>query len=185
MAHKDIILPRTIALNWRSGAGFQTARARTDNGKEKRNANWSSSLASATFNYNTLRSADAQVVDDYFQICQGMAHTLKVWDPRRNTATTAEGKFVAGQAVYRITRGAYTIDKPITKLAATTVITGGTVDILTGISPDGATAWAGTFYLCMRFDVDGLEVDGVDYDRSTGQPFVIYRDVPMQELLGE
>lgn len=187
MAHKDILLPIGIALTWRSGAGFQTSKVRTDNGKEKRNANWSSSLASCTLNYNTLTDTQARVVDDYFEICQGSAHTLKVRDPRRNVATSAEGKFVSSQAVYRITRGSYTIDKPITKLDSAVVLTGGgTIDPLTGLILTGSpTAWAGKFYLCMRFDVDALEVDGVDVDRATGLPYVVYKDVPLQEVLGE
>lgn len=185
MAFRDLLLPVGIDIKWRSASRFQTARVRTDNGKEKRNPNWDSSLARGDLEYTVRNKAHWTEVDEMFQICQGMAHTFKVRDPRKNVATPGEGLFVAGQAVLRITRGAYTIDKPITKLDATTTITGGTVNILTGISPDGATAWSGKFYLCCVFGTDELDIEGLDRELSTRDPIAGAPSVPIEEVLGE
>lgn len=184
MAYKDLLLPIGVDLEWRSSPGFKTSIVQTDNGKEKRNVDWSSSLMSGVLHYNARAIADWQAIDQMVQICQGRAHTFKVRDPRKWTATSAEGKFVAGQAVLRVTLGAYTIDKPITKLDASAVPTGGTVNILTGISADGATAWSGPFYLCCRFDVDQLELTGVD-KQGIANYIAGFKDVPIVEVLGE
>jgi len=63
------------------------------------------------------------------------------------------------------------------------IVIGGTVNLLTGVSDNGADAWSGTFYLCMRFDTDSLEAVGVNKygdDLIAGFP-----DVPLVEVPGE
>lgn len=187
MAFRDLLLPTGVDLQWLSAPGFSTTVVRQDNGREKRNINWDASLARGMLHYNARKVAIWADIDEMFQICQGKAYSFKVRDPRKNVATSAEGKFNGnGQAVLRITRGSYTLDKIITKLDSSVTLTGGgTVDPLTGLILTGTpTAWAGKFFLCMRFDVDELEVEGID-KQGNGDYIAGYKDVPIVEVLGE
>lgn len=186
MAFKDFLLPIAVDLTWRSAATFDTSIVQTDNGTEVRNANRSSYLARADLRYNARKKQVWEAIDELFQICLGRAHCFKVRDPRKYLATAAEGKFVGSQAVLRTTRGAYTIDKHVTKLGADVVLTGGgTVDPATGLILTGApTAWAGTFYLCMRFDTDELDIQGLGKSPQNGNLIAGAPAVPIVEVQG-
>lgn len=186
MAYKDMLLPIGIALDWTSAPGFSTDVLVMDNGKEARNQNLSGNRVRMTIRYNALNSTYWRQIDDMIQIAGGRAHSFRVLDPRRNTATTAQGKIVGTQMVYRTTVGAYTFDKTITKPDTTVTLSGGgSFDEDTGLILSGSpTAWAGKFYLCMRFDVDELEVSGLDR-AGDGSPIAVFKDVPLVEALGE
>ena len=186
MTFRNLLLPIAVDLEWQTAPGFSTTIVRTDNGSEKRNVDWDASLARGMLRYNARKQAVWEQIDAMFQVCHGRAYSFKVRDPRHNVATAAQGKFSSGQAVLRITVGAYTIDKPITKLGADVALTGGgTVDPLTGLILTGSpTSWAGTFYLCMRFDTDELEITGRNKNRD-GTLIAGYSDVPVVEVLGE
>lgn len=186
MAHKNMLLNTGIALDWASAPGYSTDVLVMDNGRESRNQNLSGNAARLTIRYTALNAAYWQELDAMFQIAAGRAHTFRVRDPRYNVATSATGKIVSGQMVYRVTVGAYTFDKVITKPDASVTLTGGgtfsttTGQILTG-SPTG---WTGPFYLCMRFDVDALEVTGVSR-KPDGSYVAVFNDIPLVEVLGE
>jgi hypothetical protein len=186
MGYRDLLLPKAVDMDWSSGPGFSTDVLRTDNGTESRNQNWAGTLARATLRYNARKQAIWEQIDQMFQVCAGRAHSFRVWDPRHNVATAAQGKIIDGQMVLRITVGAYTLDKVITKPDATVVLAGGgtfstaTGEILTG-SPTG---WSGPFFLCMRFDVDALEIAGIN-KRGDGTFIAAYNDVPLVEVLDE
>lgn len=184
MAYKDLLLPTGVDLDWNSTPSFSTAVVRTDNGRESRNQNWDGTIASAVIRYNARKKAVWEQIDQMFQVCSGRAHTFRVRDPRHNVATSAQGKIVSGQMVLRITVGAYTIDKTITKPASTAVLAGGgTFSTSTGLILTGSpTGWSGPFYLCMRFDVDELEITGIDRDLDTGDLIAGYKDVPIVEV---
>lgn len=185
MAFKDMLLPTGVDVQWQSGAGFSTDVLRTDSGREARNQNWDGTLARFVLRYNARQRAIWEQIDQFFQIVGGRAHSWKLRDPRHNVATTAQGKFVAGQAVVRYTSGAYTFDRTVTKLDATVVLDGGgSVDLNTGLVLSGSpTGWSGPFYVCVRFDVDELEVSGLD---KSGPDLVAgFQDVPVVEVLGE
>lgn len=186
MAYRDLLLPIGADLEWVSGAGFSTDVLRTDNGRESRNQNWDGTLAQFMLRYNARKRAVWEEIDAMFQVCAGRAHTFRVRDPRHHTATAAQGKIVAGQMVLRVTVGAYTLDKTITKPdASVTLIGGGTFDPDTGLILTGSpTAWAGEYYLCCRFDADALEVSGVDRE-ANGDLIAGFRDVPIVEVAGE
>lgn len=178
-------LPFAVDLEWLSAPGFSTRVVRMANGKEKRTQEWDGSLGRAVLHYNHRK---AEIWDDIaamFEVCQGKTYSFRVRDPRKYVAISGEGIFVSGQATLRRTRGSYSIDKTITKLDTThTSITGGTVNYDTGVSADGATAWSGLFYLCMRFDVDDLELTG-DNKKGDGTFIAGFKDVPLVEVLGE
>lgn len=183
MAFRDLLLPIGVDLEWLSAPGFSTTVVRTDNGREKRTINWDASIARGVLHYNHRQRAVWEAIDEMFQACMGRGYSFKVRDPRKNVATASEGKFNAdGQAVLRITRGAYTVDKPITKLDSSITLTGGgAVDYSTGLITSGSpSAWAGKFYLCCRFDVDELELTGDDKE-ANGDYLAGYKDVPIVE----
>lgn len=186
MAYKDMLLPIGVALEWDSGAGFQTDVLRMDNGRESRNQNFDAPLTRLVIRYNGLTAAQWAEIDGMFQVAAGRAHCFRVRDPRYNVATTTTGKIVDGQMVFRTTIGSYTIDKVITKPDATVVLDGGgtfsttTGEILTGTP----TAWSGKFWLCMRFDVDVLEVAGINRGADGGY-IAVFKDIPLVEALGE
>ena len=186
MAFKNLLLPIAVDITWRSASTFETSIVQTDNASEKRNANRSSYLARADLHYNARKKAIWQEIDEMFQICLGRAHCFKVRDPRKYTASAAEGKFVGSQAVLRTTRGAYTLDKRVTKLGSDVVLTGGgTVDAATGLILTGApSAWAGTFFLCMRFDTDELDIEGLDRQAASGDLIAGAPAVPLLEVQG-
>lgn len=186
MAYKDMLLPVGFALDWTSAPGFSTDVLVMDNGREARNQNLSGNAVRLSIKYNALNASRWQELDNFIQITCGRANTFRVRDPRRNTATTAEGKIVSGQMVYRTTVGAYTFDKVITKPDSTVTLSGGgTFSTSTGAILTGSpTAWAGKFYLCMRFDVDALEVTGLDR-AGDGSYIARFNDVPLVEVLGE
>lgn len=187
MAYKDILLPIGADLEWQSAPEFSTDVVRTDNGSERRNQNWNGTVAHFVLRYNARKRAVWEEIDAMFQICAGRAHTFRVRDPRHNVATAAQGKIVAGQMVLRITAGAYTIDKTITKPDASVVLAGGgTFDTATGLILTGSpTGWTGRFYLCCRFGVDSLEVSGIDREPGTGDYIAGFKDVPIDEVFGE
>src|SRR6185369_11331010 len=125
MAYKDMLLPIGIALDWGSAAGYSTDVLRMDNGRESRNQNLSGNAVQLTIRYNALNATYWQQLDAMFQVAAGRANTFRVRDPRYNVATTATGKIVGSQMVYRVTVGSYTFDKVITKPDAAVVLTGG------------------------------------------------------------
>ena len=187
MTFRNLLLPIAVDLDWQTAPGFSTTIQRTDIGKEYRNVDWDASLARGMLRYNARKQAIWEQIDQMFQVCHGRAYSFKVRDPRHNVATVAQGKFSGAQAVLRITVGAYTIDKVITKPDATVVLTGGTaptIDPLTGIATGSPTGWSGKFYLCMRFDTDELEITGVN-KKGDGTYIAAYQDVPVVEVLGE
>jgi uncharacterized protein (TIGR02217 family) len=186
MAYKDMLLPIGFALDWTSAPGFDTDVLVMDNGNEARNQNLSGNRVRLSIKYNAQNRTQWQAIDDFIQIAGGRAHSFRVRDPRRNTATTAEGKIVGSQMVYRTTVGAYTFDKTITKPDSTVTLSGGgSFSTSTGLITSGSpTAWSGKFYLCMRFDVDALEVTGLDR-AGDGSYIARFNDVPLVEVLGE
>lgn len=194
MAYIDRLLPAAVDLDWVSGPGFSTDVLRMDGGRESRNQNWDASLARFILRYNARRQDDWREINDLFQVCAGRANTFRVRDPRHSIATTAQGKFSVidgthAQMVLRITVGAYTIDKPITKPDATVALTGGTgasFSTSTGIVTHAGipTSWSGLYYLCCRFDVDELEVTGVSRN-AAGELIAGFKDVPIVEVAGE
>jgi uncharacterized protein (TIGR02217 family) len=186
MAYKDMLLPIGIALDWVSAPGYSTDVLQMDNGRESRNQNLSGNAARLTIRYNAQNATYWQQLDAMFQVAAGRANTFRVRDPRYNVATTAQGKIVGSQMVYRVTVGAYTFDKTITKPDSTvTLAGGGTFSTTTGLITSGSpTAWSGKFYLCMRFDVDALEVTGLDR-AGDGSYIARFNDIPLVEVLGE
>jgi uncharacterized protein (TIGR02217 family) len=187
MTYRNLLLPTGVDLEWTTSPGFSTSVVRTDNGKEKRNVDWDASLARGMLRYNARKRAVWAEIDEMFQVCHGRAYSFRVRDPRHNVATVAQGKFDGAQAVLRITRGSYTIDKVITKPDASVVLTGGTAPTIsadTGIATGSPTGWSGPYYLCMRFDTDELELTGIDKENS-GDLIAGYGDVPIVEVLGE
>lgn len=186
MAYRDLLLPIGADLEWVSGAGFSTDVLRVDGGRESRNQNWDGTLARFMLRYNARKLAVWQEINDMFQVCAGRAHTFRVRDPRHNVATGTQGKIVSSQMVLRITVGAYTLDKTITKPDASVVLAGGgTFSTETGLITSGSpTGWSGPYYLCCRFDVDELEVTGIDRE-ANGDLIAGFRDVPIVEVAGE
>lgn len=186
MAYKDILLPLGIALDWTSAPGYATDVLVMDNGREARNQNLSGNAARLTIRYNAQNAIYWQQIDAIFQVAAGRAHCFRVRDPRYNVATAATGKIVGSQMVYRVTVGAYTFDKVITKPDASVTLTGGgTFSPTTGLITSGSpTGWTGKFYLCMRFDLDALEVVGLDRG-GDGSYIARFNDVPLVEVLGE
>lgn len=184
MSYRDLLLPIGVDLEWLSAPAFSTRVTRLANGKERRNIEWDGALGRAVLHYNDRHANEWNDIAEMFQICMGRAYSFKVRDPRKFEAAVGEGFFVDGQAVLRITRGDYSLDKVITKFDATTSVVGGTADPLTGVSEDSATSWSGPFYLCMRFDVDELELTGDDRE-ANGNYIAGFKDVPLVEVLGE
>lgn len=184
MAYKDLLLPIAADLEWQSAPDFSTSVVRTDNGRESRNQNWDGTIARFVCRYNARKKEVWETIDQMFQVCAGRAHTFRVRDPRHHVATSAQGKIVGSQMVLRITVGAYTIDKTITKPASTAVLAGGgTFSTSTGLILTGSpTGWSGPFYLCCRFDVDALEMTGLDRDPGTGDYIAGYKDVAIVEV---
>jgi hypothetical protein len=180
MAHKDYVLPERIALDWQSAASNSTTVLTMENGREKRNKDWSGIYARFMLRYTGLTPTQWAEVDKLFQIVGGRAHTFSVVDPRKSVASGADGVVISNQCHLAITLGSYTIYKRITKLSTTATVDAGTVDRLTGVT-SGATTWSGKFYLCCRFDVDSLEVTGIDRN-ATGGLIATFKDLPIVEV---
>jgi hypothetical protein len=185
MTFRNLLLDVAVDIEWTSGAEFSIGRVMTDSGKVYRTAHWDNMLMRGLLRYSARSAAVWTEIDKMFQVCQAGLYSFKVRDPRKPTAAVGEGIFVAGQATLRITVGAYTIDKPITKLDATTTVVGGTANILTGVSGDGATSWYGKFYLCCIFADNTLETAGRNVSIRDGTYIAGYPDVPIMEVPDE
>lgn len=185
MTFRNLLLDPAVDLQWTTAPTFSTKRVITDNGTVYRTAEWDSMLMRGVLRYNARRAAVWEEIDKMYQVCLAGLYSFKVRDPRKPTAAVGEGVFVAGQANLRITVGAYTLDKPITKLDATATITGGTANILTGVSGDGATGWSGKYYLCCIFADDSLETAGRNVSIRDGSYIAGFPDVPIMEVPGE
>lgn len=182
MAYTGETLPIGINLDWVSTPRFKTHIVTADNGYESRIRVWAGGINKLIARYDVRKQADWRRVDELFQICKGRGHTFRFRDPRHYIATSGQGVFVGGQATLRITVGSNTVDKTITKLDATTIITGGTVNINTGAATGGnPSAFTGLFWLCGRFGVDELEISGID-KRADGTFICAYKDVPIFEV---
>lgn len=196
MSYRNMELPDGVSPEWVGGAGFHTSIVRMDNGRESRNIDLDHAPASYVLRYNALTEAQRMTVDTFFHNAHGKAYAWKLRDPRHNVATTAQGRFTVidsthAQLVVRYTTGAYSFDRIITKPDATTG-TGGTVaftggsptslDVATGILTHAGipTNWSGKFFICVRFDVDELEISGVAVDYQT-DPIVVFNDIPIVE----
>jgi len=142
MTFRNALLPIACDLDWQSSPAFSTDVVTMDNGAEQRNINWDSTLARAMIRYNARNKRIWSDINAFYQsVALGRGYSFKVRDPRKWTAEPGEGIFVDGQAVLRITRGAYTLDKTITKLDDDVLVDGGTVNLLSGVSDNGADAW--------------------------------------------
>jgi len=186
MTFRNALLPIACDLDWQSAAAFSTDVVTMDNGAEQRNINWDGTLARAMIRYNARNKRIWNAISDFYQsVALGRGYSFKVRDPRKWIAEPGEGVFVDGQAVLRITRDGYTIDKTITKLGDDAIVVGGTADPMTGISENGADTWSGTFYLCMRFDTDTLEAVGVNKKFGSDDLIAGFPDVPLVEVPNE
>jgi len=182
--YKDILLPKTADLQWTSAAAWNTDVLQTASGREARNQNWDGTLMRGMIRYNARKQDVWRELDKMIQICAGRAHSFKVIDPRKSVAEAGEGVVIGGQMYLRVTFGAYSIDKKVTKPDASVVLNAGTFDPLTGIVSGGGTTWTGPFYLCCRFDADALEVTGVDKNVHEGL-IAGFRDFPIFETRDE
>lgn len=167
--------PDAIAYGALGGPEFMTTVVASGSGREARNAAWAYPKHRWDVSQGINGQADFEALRAYFMTMRGRFHGWRFKDHSDYTATHANG-VVTGitattfQLVKRYTSGAQTLDRIITKPVTGTleikvsgVVTGHTVNTVTGVvtigtAPAAATVtWSGQFDVPMRFDTDRLQ----------------------------
>lgn len=80
-------IPACEAFGWSGGPSFQTRLKVLQNGRERRNVDWSQEKNRYTLPFQNLGERDYAGIRQMFQVCRGMAHDFLYRDPLDSDAT--------------------------------------------------------------------------------------------------
>ena len=206
--YDDLIFPESISLSGFKGKRQRlTTVVEVQSGFDQRRSLWAITKRSYDAGLVTRPADQWRLIDDFFEICEGQAIGFLLKDPTDYQVDQAHGLLaaVAGD-VYSLQKvrvvgshSAYrAIGKPrastvvvwrmragVTSLVSTTNYTvdavNGTVTFNVGFVVAGDTfAWAGEFYVPVRFTTDDLDWETVD-KQAFGQLLIQGPSIPITE----
>jgi uncharacterized protein (TIGR02217 family) len=192
MAHIETLFPVGISYNATGGPTFATDIAEVDSGYEYANQNWSSARMRFEVGHDARTATEFQTLLAFYLAVKGRANSFNFKDWSDFTVTSAQGIFATIDSTHfqmyrRYTTGGTNYDRKIMKPVSGTVsVTGGTVSSIsytTGIvtmTSGTPTAWAGQFYVPVRFDTDMMQASMITRSGGTlihGWPSIVLLEV--------
>lgn len=206
MIYRDIPFPSCIAFGMQREPTWNTTIIQSASGHETAVQNWSARRIWFDLSFAVRTASDYQLIADHHDMVRGRTYSFPLRDPLNSDVSQTQGVLLssAGAAVsadgtYYLHRrygsGANAFDKPITRpdnpaivyrtrASVTTDITGAGAAItyttgavaITGHASGDTYAWAGSFVLPCRYDVDALPAAIIDREGSLGGELLVSCD---------
>lgn len=174
MSFLDVRFPPAISFGAVGGPAFSTTVAVRSDGRESRNRNWAYELSSFDVSHAAREEALWRELLAFFRVTGGRFNTFRFKDWSDYVCASGEGSFITStygsptgkQMVKAYTFGGQTVYRIITKPISGKITTDATgLDYATGIATAGTT-WYGEFDLHARLDVDQMQLETLNKQRS-------------------